>query len=44
MFVLSFPDAKVRTRDTEYFMPSVEIKYNTLMIDGQNLFDQPVIK
>ena len=44
MFVLSFPDDKVRTGDAECFMPSVEIKYITLMIDGQNFFDQPVIK
>ena len=44
MFVLSFPDDKVSTGDTEYFMSSVEIKYITLMVDGQNFFDQPVIK
>ena len=26
----------------QYFLPNVEIKYYNVMIDGRNLFDQPV--
>ena len=29
-------------QDTKYFLPKVEIKGYNVMIDGQNLFDQPV--
>ena len=38
LFVLSFPDNTVRTGYTEYFIPSVEIKDDNVMIDGQNIF------
>ena len=41
-FVLSFKDNAQRTRHTVYFLPKVEIKDNNVMIDGQNVFHQPV--
>ena len=37
-FALSFPDNRVRTRQTEYFVLSVEIKDCNIMIDGQMLW------
>ena len=44
LFVLSFPGNVVRIGHTytQYFMPSVEIKDYNVMIDRQNLFDQPI--
>ena len=44
LFVLSCPGNVVRIGHTytQYFMPSVEIKDYNVMIDRQNLFDQPV--
>ena len=42
LFVLSFPDDTVKTEYTEYFIPFAEIKDYNVMIDGQNIFDQPV--
>ena len=37
-FALSFPDNRVRARQTEYFVLSVEIKDCNVMIDGQKLW------
>ena len=42
LFVLAFEDAAHRTRHTGFFLPTVEIKDYNVMIDGRNLFDQPV--
>ena len=43
-FVLSFEDNAQRTKHSGYFLPKVEMKDYNLVIDGQNLFDQPVKK
>ena len=42
IFVLSFENDTVRTVHTKYYFPTVEIQDYNVMIDGQNLFDQPV--
>ena len=42
LFVLSFEDNAHQTRNTWYFLPKLEIKDYNVMINGQNLFDQPV--
>ena len=40
--VLLFEDITHRKRDKVYFLLKVEIKDYNVMIDGQNIFDQPV--
>ena len=42
LFVLAFENNAHRTRHTGYFLPTVELKDYNVMIDGKNLFDQPV--
>ena len=42
IFVLSFENKYDRTVHTKYYLPTVEIKGYNVMIDGQNVFDQPV--
>ena len=42
LFVLSFEDNAHQTSYNWYFLPNVEIKDYDAMIDGKNLFDQPV--
>ena len=42
LFVLAFENAAHRTRHTGYFLPTVELKDYNVMVDGRNLFDQPV--
>ena len=42
LFVLAFEDDAQRTSSKRYYIPNVEIKDYNLMIDGKNLFDQPV--
>ena len=42
LFILSFEDNAPSTSDMRYFLPTVEIKDNNIMIDGQTFFDQPV--
>ena len=42
LFVLSFQVITYRIRHTRYFLPKVEIKGYNIMIDGQDIFDQPV--
>ena len=42
LFVLSFQVNTYRIRHTRYFLPKVEIKGYNIMIDGQNISDQPV--
>ena len=45
LFVLAFEhhnDNDWRTSNKRYYIPNVEIKDYNVMIDGKNLFDQPV--
>ena len=42
IFALSFGDNPVRERHIRYFFPRVEIKEYNVMIDGKNIFDQPI--
>ena len=42
LFVLSVPDNTVKTVYTEHIIASVEIKDCNIIIDEQNIFDQPV--
>ena len=42
LFVLSFENENDRTSHTTYYLPKVEIKDQNVMIDGKNLFDQPI--
>ena len=41
-FVLAFEDDEKRANAKRYYIPNVEIKYYNVMIDGKNIFDQPV--
>ena len=41
-FISSLKNNADRTGHTEYFLPKVEIKDYNVLIDEQNLFDQPV--
>ena len=41
LFVLAFEDDTQRISHSGYYLPNVEIK-NYLMINGENLFDQPI--
>ena len=41
-FALLFENNAHRTSYTQHFLPTVEIKDYNVMIDGKNLFDQPV--
>ena len=42
LFVLSFKDADGRESHKQYYFPMVEIKDCNVMVDGRNLFDQPI--
>ena len=42
LFVLAFENDDHRTSDDRYYLPTVEIKDYNIMINGENLFDQPV--
>ena len=42
IFVLAFENDAQRTSDKRCYIPNVKIKYYNVMIDGKNLFDQPV--
>ena len=42
LFVLSFENDAQRISGKRYYLQSVEIKYCNIMIDGKNVFDQPV--
>ena len=42
LFVLWFENTTGRTAHTKHHLPTVEIKYYNVMIDGQKFFDQPV--
>ena len=41
-FLLSFKNENDRTSHSTYNLPNVEIKDYNVMIDGKNLFDEPV--
>ena len=41
-FVLSIENTTDRSVHTKYYLPTVEIQDYTVMIDGQNFFNQPV--
>ena len=42
LFVLLFDNENDRRGHTRYYLPKVEIKGNSVMIDGKKIFDQPV--
>ena len=42
LFVLAFENDEQRTSSKGYYLPSVEIKNYYVIIDGENLFDQPI--
>ena len=42
LFVLSFENESDRTSRSTYYLQKVEIKDYNVMIDGRNLFDQPI--
>ena len=41
-FVLEFENDTQRTSHSDYYLPNVEIKNYNIMINGENVFDQPV--
>ena len=42
LFVLAFENDTKRTSSKGYYLPNVEIKYYNVMINGENVFDQPI--
>ena len=44
LFVLAFENDTQRTSHSGYYLPNVEIKYYNVMINGENVFDQPIKK
>ena len=42
IFALSFQNEIDRTLHSNYYLPKVEIKYYKVIIDGKNLFNQPI--
>ena len=40
--ILAFKNDTQRASATGYYLPNVEIKDYNIMINGENLFDQPV--
>ena len=42
LFVLAFENDDDRTSDDEYYIPTVEIKDYNIMINRENVFDQPI--
>ena len=42
LFVLAFENDDDRTSDDQYYLPTVEIKDYNIMINGENVFDQPI--
>ena len=41
-FVLSFENENDRASFSKYYIPSVEIKYFNILIDGKSIFDIPI--
>ena len=44
LFVLAFENDVKRTVHNAYYLPNVEINYYNIMINGENVFDQPIKK
>ena len=42
LFVLAFQNDTQRTSAEGYYLPNVELEAHSIMIDGKNLFDQPI--
>ena len=42
LFVLAFENNTQRTSHTGYYLPNVETKNYNVMINGENVFDQPI--
>ena len=42
LFVLAFEDDVQSTAHNSFYFPTLEIKYYNIMINGENLFDQPI--
>ena len=42
LFVLAFENDDDRTSDDQYYLPTVEIKDYNIIINGENVFDQPI--
>ena len=42
LFVLAFENDNDRTSDDQYYLPTVEIKYYNIVINGENVFDKPI--
>ena len=42
LFVLSFENENDRTSRSTYYLPKVEIKDYNVVVDGRNVFDQPI--
>ena len=42
LFVLAFENDDDRTSHDEFYLPTVEIKDYNIMINGENVFDQPI--
>ena len=42
LFILSFENENNRTSHSTYYLFKVEIKDYIVMIDGRNVFDQPI--
>ena len=42
LFVLAFENDNDRTSDDQYYLPTVEIKDYNIVINGENVLDQPI--
>ena len=42
IFVLTFENDAQRTSNKRYYLQNVKIKYHNVVIDGKNVFDQPI--
>ena len=42
LFVLPFENDTQRTSNSNYYLPNVEIKNYNIVINGENIFDQPI--
>ena len=42
IFVLTFENDAQRTSNKRYYIQNVKIKYYNVVIDGKNVFDQPI--
>ena len=42
LFVSAFENDNERTSTDRYYLPTVQIKYYNIMINGENFFDQPI--